>query len=121
MPWDACHPSGMTAHARDTASYTERVAFVVDMAMHLHAYGTTTQRLEGAIVAVAKQLSLECEPWVNPTGMILAFSDPLRPAGESDTTRVIRLEPGENDLSKLCKGDRIAEEVMAELYGSAAR
>ena len=38
----------MTAHARDTASYTERIAFVVDMAMHLHAYGTTTQRLEGA-------------------------------------------------------------------------
>ena len=96
----------------DTASYTERIAFVVDMAMHLHAYGTTTQRLEGAIVAVAKQLSLECEPWVNPTGMILAFSDPLRPAGESDTTRVIRVGLGDTDLYKLCEVDRIAEDVM---------
>ena len=97
----------------DTASYTERIAFVVDMAMHLHAYGTTTQRLEGAIVAVAKQLSLECEPWVNPTGMILAFSDPLRPAGESDTTRVIRLEGGDTNLYKLCEADRIAEDVLS--------
>ena len=62
MPGGACHPSGMPAHAHETASYTERIAFVVELAMHLHAYGTTTQRLEGAIVAVAKQLSLECEP-----------------------------------------------------------
>lgn len=95
------------------ASYTERVAFVVEMAEHLHAYGTTAQRLEGAIEAIAKRLALECEPWVNPTGMILAFSDPSRPAGESDTTRVIRVGLGDNDLYKLCEVDRIAEDVMA--------
>lgn len=103
-------------HIRDAATdarYTERIAFVVELAGHLHAYGTTAQRLEGALEAVAKQLALECEPWVNPTGMILAFSDPSRPAGESDTTRVIRLGLGDNDLYKLCEADRIAEDVMA--------
>jgi uncharacterized membrane protein YjjP (DUF1212 family) len=97
----------------DTVSYTERVAFVVELATHLHAYGTTAQRLEGAIVAVAKRLGLECEPWVNPTGMILAFSDPGRAPGESDTTRVIRLVGGNTDLYKLCEADRIAEDVLA--------
>ena len=93
--------------------YTERIAFVVELAEHLHAYGTTAQRLEGAIESVGKRLGLECEPWVNPTGMILAFSDPSRPAGESDTTRVIRVGLGDNDLYKLCEADRIAEDVMA--------
>ena len=103
-------------HVRDAlaeAGYTERIAFVVELAQHLHAYGTTAQRLEGAIESVTRRLSLACEPWANPTGMILAFSDPARPAGESDTTRVIRLGLGDTDLYKLCEADRIAEDVMA--------
>ncbi|MDQ3617687.1 MAG: threonine/serine exporter family protein [Pseudomonadota bacterium] len=95
------------------ASYSARIHFVIELAERLHAYGTTSQRLEGAITAVAHKLRLECEPWSNPTGLILTFSDPLRPPGESDTTRVIRLSPGENDLYRLGETDRIAEEVMA--------
>ncbi|GAA4999577.1 threonine/serine exporter family protein [Pseudoluteimonas lycopersici] len=95
------------------ADYAARIAFVAELAERLHTYGTTAQRLEGAIDAVAQKLGLECEPWSNPTGIILSFSDPARPAGESDTTRLIRLAPGDNDLSKLCKADHIAEEVMA--------
>ncbi|MBB3345198.1 uncharacterized membrane protein YjjP (DUF1212 family) [Luteimonas sp. RC10] len=96
-----------------SASYAARIAFVVELAEHLHAYGTTAQRLEGAVIAVTQRLGIECEPWVNPTGMILTFSDPLRPPGDSDTTRVIRMPPGEVDLYKLCETDRIAEQVMA--------
>jgi len=95
------------------SSYAERIAFVVELARHLHAYGTTAQRLEGAIESVSRRIGLHCEPWVNPTGMILAFKDAARPAGESDTTRVIRLGLGDTDLYKLCEADRIAEDVMA--------
>ncbi len=102
-----------------TIGYAARIAFVAELAERLHSYGTTAQRLEGAIVAVAQTLGLECEPWVNPTGMILAFSDPSRPPGDSDTTRVIRVPPGETDLYKLCEADRIAEDVMAGRIGLA--
>ena len=101
----------MDAVARPTASYAQRMAFVAEMAARLHRYGTTAQRLEGAIVALAQRLDLECEPWSNPTGLILSFSDPAKPLGSTDTTRVIRLSPGENDLHKLCEADRIAEAV----------
>ena len=104
-------------HSSAAASYAERIAFVVELGEHLHAYGTTAQRLEGAIESVAQRLGLECEPWVNPTGMILSFSDPSRPAGASDTTRVIRVGLGDNDLHKLCETDRIAEQVMAGQLG----
>ncbi|MCA0394115.1 MAG: threonine/serine exporter family protein [Proteobacteria bacterium] len=96
-----------------SASYAARIAFLVELAEHLHLYGTTSQRLEGAIVSVARRLGLDCEPWSNPTGMILTFSDPQRPPGESDSTRVIRLPPGETNLYKLSKADEIAEEVVA--------
>jgi len=100
--------------------YAARLAFVVELAEHLHAYGTTAQRLEGALDSVAMSLQLECEPWSNPTGLILTFSDPARAPGESDTTRVIRLPPGETDLAKLCEADRIAEDVMAGRMDLAA-
>ena len=96
-----------------TYSYAARIAFVVELAEHLHAYGTTAQRVEGAVIGVAQQLGLECEPRVSPTGMLLSFSDPQCPPGESDTTRVLRMGLGEVDLYKLSEADRIAEEVLA--------
>jgi len=102
----------MTA-APITASYAARIAFVIELAGRLHTYGTTAQRLEGAIVSVAQRLGMECEPWCNPTGMILTFSDPARPPGESDISRVIRIAPGEINLARLCAADRIAEDVVA--------
>ena len=102
------------------STYAARLAFVVELAEHLHAYGTTAQRLEGALDSVATSLQMECEPWSNPTGMILTFSDPARPPGESDSTRVIRLPPGDTDLAKLCEADRIADDVVAGRMDLAA-
>lgn len=95
-----------------SAPFMARVAFLVEIAKHLHAYGTTTQRLEGALLGVAAKLGVECEPWVNPTGMILTFRDPLHPNGH-DLTRVIRLPPGDTDLARLARADKIAEDVLA--------
>lgn len=90
-----------------------RIAFVVELATQLHAYGTTAQRLEGAVVAVAQQLQLQCDAWSNPTGLILSFADVGAPAGAADVTRVIRLAPGDTDLKRLAEADRIAEDVLA--------
>jgi uncharacterized membrane protein YjjP (DUF1212 family) len=99
------------------ARYSARINFVCELAERLHIYGTTAQRLEGAITSVAQKLGLDCEPWSNPTGVMLSFSDPQRPLGESDVTRVIRLPPGENDLYRLGETDRIAEQVLAGQMG----
>src|SRR5690606_39348857 len=99
------------------ADYAPRLAFVVELAEPPHRYGTTAQRLEGAVIGVAAELGLDCEPMSNPTGMVLSFSDPSRPPGLSDITRVIRLPPGDTDLAKLCEADRIAEQVVAGTLG----
>lgn len=94
-----------------SATYAQRVAFVTAIAGRLHSYGTTAQRLEAAVVALSHQLGLDCEPWSNPTGIILSFSDPTKAIGSSDITRVVRLAPGENDLHKLSVADYIADSV----------
>ena len=99
------------------SSFSGRVQFVIQLAARLHAYGTTAQRLEGAITAVATRLGLRCSPWSNPTGMVLSFSDAKSPSPLSETTQVIRLEPGDTDLRKLCQADAIAERTLSGELG----
>jgi len=96
-----------------TATYAQRVTFVVEIARRLHSYGTTAQRLEATVITLAQRLHLECAPWSNPTGIILSFSDPLQAMGSSDITRVIRLEPGIIDLNKLALADEVADRVAS--------
>ena len=121
---DAFGVTTTTDPARREASYTDRIRFVVELATRLHSYGTTAQRLEGAIGAVARRLGLRCNPWSNPTGMIISFNDADTGSPLADTTQVIRLDPGVTDLRKLCAADAIAEDVLAGrtdlVAGSAA-
>lgn len=99
------------------ADFPEKVAFLTDLSARLHAYGTTSQRLEGAIHAMARRLGVRCEPWSNPTGMVLAVRALEDPDGHAQVTRVLRLPPGDTDLFRLCEADRIAEEVAAGRMG----
>jgi uncharacterized membrane protein YjjP (DUF1212 family) len=94
------------------APYRVRVEFVIELARRLHMYGTTAQRLEGAVTSVARRIDVYCEVWSNPTGMILSFADFQR-SNESAITRVIRLDPGEDHLGRLARADFIAEEVLS--------
>jgi len=94
------------------APYLVRVDFVVEMARRLHMYGTSAQRLEGAVTQVARRFAIDADVWSNPTGMILSFPDPERGPAYS-MTRVIRLEPGEENLGKLAASDGIVEDVLA--------
>ncbi|CAN5181209.1 threonine/serine exporter family protein [soil metagenome] len=99
--------------ARDLeAPYLSRVDFLIELARRLHMYGTSTQRLEGAVSQVARHLGIEADVWSNPTGMILSFPDHERGAAYS-MTRVIRLEPGEQNLGLLAAADATAEDVLA--------
>lgn len=98
------------------APYLARLEFVVEIARHLHIYGTSAQRLEAAVGQIAHQLGLQAEVWSNPTGLILSFLDQERGPPHS-ITRVIRLEPGEVNLARLAAADAIAEDVLAGRCG----
>lgn len=93
-------------------SFEERVRFITALAKQLHFSGATSQRLEMAIRNVAERFGVLCEPFVQPTGLILHFADPARPFGVGDITRVIRLPFVETNLGLMTEVDRIAEGVM---------
>ena len=99
-----------------TGDYAARTEFIVELARRLHLYGTTTQRLENAVVQVSQRLDVQCEILSNPTGIILSFGGSLR-SPEPEITRVLRLPPGDVDLRRLCEADAIAERVLAGRLG----
>lgn len=111
-----CAPS-MPATMSTQPSYADRIEFLLQLAASLHTYGTTAQRLEAAISKVAARLRLRCNAWSNPTGLILSVVDAEAEVEEgvpaAETTRVVRLEPGDVDLARLCAADAIAEKVLA--------
>lgn len=94
------------------AEFVARTGFIVELARALHTYGTTAPRLEAAIDQVARRLGVRSEVWSNPTGIIVSFGGPGTEGGP-ESTRVLRLPPGEVDLGKLCAADAIAEKVLA--------
>jgi uncharacterized membrane protein YjjP (DUF1212 family) len=94
------------------ATHEAQAAFITELATRLHVYGTSAQRLEGAVAAVAHRLGLDCQVFSNPTGLILSFANPSGGL-QAGITRVIRLEPGDQNLGRLAATDAIAEDVLA--------
>lgn len=110
------------------AEFDARVRFVTELAKQLHAYGTSSFRLEGAIDKVCRRLALDCDLWSSPTGLILSFRegefslehDEDTPLPFPERTLIVRLEPGGTDLGCLAAADGIAEEVYAGRLDAAA-
>lgn len=100
----------------DSDTQRARREFVVELTRRLHAYGTTAQRLEGAVSKVARRLGVDCEVWSNPTGCIISFTG-AEAEDRPDSVRVLRMPPGEIHLDKLCRVDAIAEQVLAGELG----
>ena len=61
------HRPDMPQPAMDTDAFKDRIHFVVELARHLHAAGTSVNRLEGALERVSQRLGLEVSIWSNPT------------------------------------------------------
>ena len=108
----AQHPDSPPASSPTGSAFRQRCAFIIDLARRLHACGTSTPRLEGAILVVSKRLGVRTEIWCNPTGIILSFSSPQKSDG-AEITRVLRLSPGDINLKAMAMVDDVAEQVMS--------
>lgn len=93
-------------------SFRQRCNFIIELSRRLHGCGTSTPRLEGAILTVSKRLGVHTEIWCNPTGIIMSFSNPQKADG-AEITRVLRLSPGDVNLKALAMVDSVAEQVIA--------
>src|SRR5690606_200906 len=83
-----------------------RAEFISDLARRLHTAGVSASRLEGAVRNTAHALDVTCEIWATPTGLLLSLGDGS--AEGAQVTRVLRLEPGNVDLSALVALNDIA-------------
>jgi uncharacterized membrane protein YjjP (DUF1212 family) len=86
----------------------DAIEFVLSLARALHRYGTPAHRLEEGMLECCRRLGLSAEVFSTPTTIIMSFGDPpeLR-------TRMMRVEGGELDMSKLARIDALADAVAS--------
>ena len=97
-----------------TRVHEERVAFVLEMARALHAYGTPAHRLEETLTRVADQLGLEGQFFSTPTSIFSSFGTLV-----TQRTHLLRVEPGAPDLGRLGRVDEVMQEVIARRLSPA--
>lgn len=112
------HDELLISGSAHTAAFDARTAFLVDLARRLHEAGVSASRLEGAIRSTAQAIKLSCQIWSAPTGLLLSLGDETTP-GNTQQTRVLRLEPSGINLDALQALDRIAEDVVHKRIGIA--
>jgi uncharacterized membrane protein YjjP (DUF1212 family) len=81
-------------------------ALLVRVAELLHAYGTPAHRLERLLGRMSSALGLEAAFLSTPTSLLAAFG-----SGCAQRTRLLRVEPGQEDLGKLVEFDELLEDV----------
>ncbi|MEO7051315.1 MAG: threonine/serine exporter family protein [Rhodanobacter sp.] len=107
------NPGEDTSPLFATAALTTRIAFLLELARRLHQYGTAAPRLEIAIAGAAQRMGLAADVWSSPTAIIVSFSDLAEgEEGVAQSTQVMRLAPGDVNLTRLCEADRIADLVI---------
>lgn len=87
----------------------ESVGFVLELGRALHVCGTPAHRLEEAMLRISDRLALPNGQFFStPTSITASFG----PIG-SQQTGLLRVEPGETNLDKLVKVDRVADDVAS--------
>ncbi len=86
----------------------QRVGFLLSLARGLHAHGTSTHQIEGALNEVSTRLGILAQFFVTPTSIFAAFGPQV-----NQRTYLMRVEPGDTDLGRLARLDAIVVEVVA--------
>jgi uncharacterized membrane protein YjjP (DUF1212 family) len=90
----------------------DAIEFVLDLARALHRYGTPAHRLEEALLECCRRLGMSAEVFTTPTTIIMSFGEP-----EALRTRMMRVEGGELDMSKLALADAVAGRRVTPTQG----
>jgi uncharacterized membrane protein YjjP (DUF1212 family) len=94
-----------------TQADPEAEGFVLHLARALHGYGTSSQRLEAIVAAMADRLGLGgAHVFSQPTSIMASFG----PIGRQ-RTHMLRVEPGEVNLASLAAVERVSVEVAQGL------
>lgn len=96
------HTADLPVHDPD-----HRVGFLLSLARGLHAYGTSTHWSEQVLNEASTRLGIIGQFFATPTSVFSAFGPQV-----NQRTYLMRVEPGETDLGRLARIDRIVVEVL---------
>ena len=96
-----------TNPATPATANASAVTFLVRLARALHSYGTPVHQVEMALDQIAAKLGVPAQFSATPTSILMSFG-----TGEQEVTRLLRLEPGENDLGRLTRATEVARGVV---------
>ncbi|TNF31807.1 MAG: threonine/serine exporter family protein [Deltaproteobacteria bacterium] len=96
----------MTGHPRSEVGedVEPRARFLLELGLALHRNGVSAFRLEGALTKVAETLGLRTSFFSTPTALM---------ASVDGRTHLLRAEPGDVDLDRMCALDEIGNAVIA--------
>lgn len=89
-----------------TPAQLEAVSFILTIGRALHVYGSPAHRLEDALLRISSRMGLRGQFFSTPTSLFAAFGDDA-----NQRTFLVRVEPGELNLEKLCQLDDVLERV----------
>jgi uncharacterized membrane protein YjjP (DUF1212 family) len=88
-------------------TFREKVEFILLLARSLQACGAAAHHLERALSKAGRSLGVHSEYLAFPTGILASFS-----SGSEHRSVVLRLQPGQVDLSRLSRIDEAADQVI---------
>lgn len=97
-----------------TATLLRTEAFIAQLARALHRFGSPAHRLEEAMAKLALRLGVEGEFFCTPTAIFASFRAPVGAdgSGQPPHTTLLRVEPGEVNLTKLSRLDQVLLRVL---------
>jgi uncharacterized membrane protein YjjP (DUF1212 family) len=103
-------PAAPSSRAAASSQRSEAIAFLLKLGAALHAYGTPAHRQEEVLTLLSSRLGLTgAQFFTTPTSIMSSFE-----GGEHGTqeARLLRLEPGDNDLGQLSQLDDVVCDVI---------
>lgn len=98
----------MSSGAANLPPHDEAVELVIRLGRALHAFGTSSHRLEAALGRVARFLGLEGQFFSTPTAIFASFG-----GGARSETVLVRAEPGGVDLARLQELEGLLADLLA--------
>lgn len=89
-----------------TQEQLSAISFILTIGRALHVYGSPAHRLEDALTRISNRMGLHGQFFSTPTSLFAAFGDDA-----NQRTYLVRVEPGEVNLEKLCQLDDVLERV----------
>ena len=82
------------------------VSFILTIGRALHVYGSPAHRLEDALTRISNRIGVRGQFFSTPTSLFAAFGEDAQ-----QRTYLVRVDPGEVNLEKLCLLDDVLERV----------